>query len=203
MTAEDLEISAAADAEEENPELSADEVSGDHARPSAEKSIRRREVEWPKILAFGVLPAVALLLAMAAGILKWQDSSRRGAEAAATESVATARETTAAILSYKADTADKELNAARDRLTGSFLEAYTKLVNDIVIPGAKEQKISAVAKVPAAAAVSATPSHAVALVFVDQTVTIGKGAPSSSASSVRVTLDKIGDRWLVSGFDPV
>jgi Mce-associated membrane protein len=41
----------------------------------------------------------------------------------------------------------------------------------------------------------------VVLLFVDQTVTIGDLPPADASSSVRVTLDKIGDRWLVSGFD--
>jgi Mce-associated membrane protein len=43
----------------------------------------------------------------------------------------------------------------------------------------------------------------VVLLFVNQTVVVGQGAPTDSASSVRVTLDKIGDRWLISKFDPV
>ena len=56
---------------------------------------------------------------------------------------------------------------------------------------------------PVAASVSATGKHAVVLVFVDQTTTIGNDTPSQSTSSVRVSLDKIGGRWLVSQFDPV
>ena len=117
--------------------------------------------------------------------------------------MAAAGDATAAILSYNAATVEKDLNAARDRLTGSFLDSYTELINDVVIPGAKEQKINVQARVSAAASVSAKPKHAVALVFVDQTTTVGTGAPTNSASSVRVTLDKVEGRWLVSGFDPV
>ena len=45
----------------------------------------------------------------------------------------------------------------------------------MVIPGAKEKQISAVATVPAAASVSAEPNHAVVLVFVNQTVVVGTG----------------------------
>ena len=153
--------------------------------------------DWQRLLAFALLPALVVLLGAVAGFLKWQS------ESAAAESVAAARDTTAAILSYNADTVDKELNAARGRLTGSFLDAYTKLVNDVVIPGAKDKKISAVAQGPAAASVSASPTHAVALVFVNQTTSIANDAPTNTTSSVRVTLDKVGDRWLVSGFDPV
>jgi Mce-associated membrane protein len=72
-----------------------------------------------------------------------------------------------------------------------------------VIPGAKEKRISAVASVPAAASVSADPNHAVVLVFVNQTVVVGQDAPTDTASSVRVTLEKIGDHWLIAKFDPV
>lgn len=166
----------------------------DRPRPSAGR---------PPVLVFAVLPAAVLVLGGVAGFLSWQTSSHRNSGAAAAESVTAARDTATAILSYNADTVEKDLNAARERLTGSFLDEYTKLVNEVVIPGSKEKKISAAAKVPAAASVSATLRHAVALVFVDQRITIGDGAPTDTASSVRVTLDKVGDRWLVSGFEPV
>lgn len=156
-----------------------------------------------RTLAFRVLPALVVLLGAGAGLLRWQDVSHRAIDNARTESVAAARDATAAILSYKADSVEQDLGSARDRLTGSFLDSFTDLINKVVIPGAREKKISAAAKVSAAASVSASTKHAVALVFVNQTIVIGGGAPSGSASSVRVTLDKVDDRWLVSGFDPV
>lgn len=171
--------------------------------PPVPPRVPRGRTEWQPLAAYIALPAAALALAVLAGYLKWQDASHREAAAAAAESVAAARDTTAAILSYRAPTVDKDLNAVRDRLTGSFLESYTKLVNEVVIPGAREKNISATAKVPAAASVSASADHAVALVFVDQTVTVGNDAPTGTTSSVRVTMDKTGGRWLVSGFDPV
>jgi Mce-associated membrane protein len=57
--------------------------------------------------------------------------------------------------------------------------------------------------VPAAGAVSATPDHAVVLLFVDQTVNVGNDPPTDTASAVRITLDKRGGRWLISQFDPI
>jgi Mce-associated membrane protein len=60
-----------------------------------------------------------------------------------------------------------------------------------------------VATVPAAASVSATTNHAVVLVFVDQSLIVGADAPTSSVSSVKVTLDKVGQQWLISDFTPV
>jgi Mce-associated membrane protein len=98
---------------------------------------------------------------------------------------------------------EKDLGAARERLTGDFKDAYTELTRQVVIPGAKEKHISAVAKASAAASVSATDNHAVVLVFLNQTVTIGEGVPTDTAPVVRVVLDKVNGRWLVSHFDPV
>jgi Mce-associated membrane protein len=146
------------------------------------RSLSPRAPGRPGLLVLGVLPSVAFPLAVAAGYLNWQDSSQRSAQSAAVESVAAARKTTEVILSYRAETAEEELNAARDRLTGGFLEEYTKLVNEVVIPGAREKDISAVAEVPAAASVSATADRAVALLFVNQAVSFGDEAPTATAS---------------------
>jgi Mce-associated membrane protein len=88
-------------------------------------------------------------------------------------------------------------------MTGAFRDSYASLTHDVVVPGAKQRQISAVATVPAAASVSATANHAVVLVFVDQTTIIGNDPPSDSTSSVKVTLEKVHDRWLISEFDPV
>jgi Mce-associated membrane protein len=164
---------------------------------------RWRRIKWSRVLAFGVLPVLALVIAAGAGFLKWQDAWVRGSRGAGIESVAAAKDSTVALLSYQPDTVDKDLRAARDRLTGGFKDSYTQLIQDVVIPGAKKQHISAVATVPAAASVSATPQHAVALLFVDQTVVVGEDAPSETSSIVRVTMDRTGGRWLISGFDPI
>lgn len=162
-----------------------------------------RRADGQQRLVFVVLPAIALALGALAGYLNWQSSFHRAATLAATESVAAAREAATAMLSYNADTVEKDLTAARERLTGSFLAEYTKLVNEVVIPGSREKKISAVAEVPAAASVSATPDQAVALIFVNQAVSVGDDMPTNTASSVKVTLARVGGQWLVSGFEPV
>jgi Mce-associated membrane protein len=73
----------------------------------------------------------------------------------------------------------------------------------VVIPGSKQKHVSAVANVPAAASMSASADHAEVLVFVNQTITVGNDPPTDTASRVRVTLDKIGGRWLISAFEPV
>ncbi len=184
------------------------------ADESADESDKvRRKIAWSRVFAYGVLPGLALLLALAAGFARWEYvTSAYGAvppvaseenPSAATESMNAAKDSTIKMLSYKPDTVDQELNAARDLLTGDFRDSYTSLINDVVIPGAQQKQISAVASVPAAASVSADPKNAVVLVFVNQTVVVGQDLPSDTASSVRVTLEKVGDRWLISEFEPV
>ena len=178
-------------------------VATDATEESAEPAKPRRRIQWARVFAFGVLPAVALLLALGAGYLKWMDNSVRDEGKVRIESMQAAKDSTIALLSYKPETVEQQLGAARDLLTGDFRDSYTSLTNDVVIPGAKQKQVSAVATVPAVASVSADPRHAVVLVFVNQTVVVGKDAPTDTASSVRVTLEKVGDRWLISKFDPV
>ncbi|MDO3402966.1 hypothetical protein QWI29_23245 [Mycolicibacterium neoaurum] len=163
----------------------------------------RRRLVSRRVIVFGLLPAVALLLAMGNGYLKWRADSAAGSEVAAAESVSAATETVIALLTYQPDSVESELPAAADRLTGAFRDEYLRLVNDVVIPGSKEKGISATVTVPAAASISASENTAQVIVFVNQTTTLGGGEPSNSVSSVKLTLDKENDRWLVSQFEPV
>ena len=193
---------AAQDSGEAEAAISDDAEAAEKAE-GGERAKAKRRISWSRVVAYGVLPGLALLLAGAAGFAKWQDSSARASQTARIESVAAAKDSTIALLSYKADTVEKDLDAAKSRLTGTFKDSYSQLINDVVIPGAKQQHVSTTATVPAAASVSATPDHAVTLLFVNQTATVDKSPPTDTASSVRVTLDKIGGRWLISGFEPV
>lgn len=192
-----IELDETATATEAADSTEATEPAGPVEEPA------KRGVQWARVLAYGILPGLALTLGLVAGFLKWQDNSVRNEDAARTESVQAATASTIALLSYKPDTVEQQLTDARALLTGDFADAYTELTTNVVIPGAKEKQISAVATVPAAASVSADPSRAVVLVFVNQTVVVGADAPTDTASSVRVTLEKQADRWLISGFDPV
>jgi Mce-associated membrane protein len=202
VKADQAEAEADAEAKDEASQEESEAVENDEASDDGPKT-RRRSIAWPRVLAYGVLPAFALLVALGAGYFRWVVGSTDALTAARTESVRAASEDAAVLLSYRADSADKDLGAARDRLTGEFKDAYTALTREVVIPGAKEKHISSVAKVSAASSVSATANHAVALLFVNQTVTIGDGAPTDTQPVIKVTLDKVNGRWLVSRFDPV
>lgn len=175
-----------------------------HAEPeTAEPESQPARARWKRVAAYGLLPALAMLVAGATGYLKWLETKHRETQSARIESVQVAMESTVKILSYSPDTVGHDLDAARGRLTGTFRDAYTQLTHDVVIPGAKEKKITAVATVPAAASISASPHRAVVMVFVNQSTMMGNDPPSSTASTVRVTLDKQDNRWLISDFTPI
>jgi Mce-associated membrane protein len=160
-----------------------------------------RRVNWSRVLVYGLVPTFVLLLAIAAGLLKWHDSSIRHIERARGQSVAAAKESTDAILTFRYDTIAHDVAATRERLTGDFLDTYTKRTQQELIPHAKQERIVATATVPDAAPETTTPNHAVVLVFISQNVKIGDAPPSETGSSARMTLDKIGERWLISDFD--
>jgi len=175
----------------------------DDSEANPKPARERRPIAWSRVLAYGIVPCLALVLGLGAGYLRWSAGSSDDLATARTESMQAAREDAVALLSYRSGSVDQDLAAARERLTGEFKDAYAELTRQVVIPGAKEKHISSVAKATAAASVSVTTGHAVALVFVDQTVTIGDGAPTDTQPVVRMTLDKVNGRWLVSRFDPV
>ena len=119
------------------------------------------------------------------------------------DSIAAAKDSTIKLLSYNPDTVEQQLTAARELLTGEFRESYTQLINDVVIPGAKQKQISAVATVPAAASVSAEPDARRGAGVREPDRGGRQDLPSDTASSVRVTLEKVDGRWLISEFEPV
>jgi len=200
---EETEVDAAPEAAVEDEDRAAEATEVDESDPGDRSTSARRRTRLSSVIAFMVLPVLAMLLASAAGYLKYYDASASEMRSAQQDSVKSASDGTVALLSYKPETVEKDLEAAKSRLTGQFLDAYTSLTHDVVIPGAKQKQISAEATVPAASLISATENRAIVLLFVNQTAVVGKDAPANTASSVRVTLDKVDSRWLISQFDPV
>ncbi|MGH3638748.1 MAG: hypothetical protein ACRDUX_06940, partial [Mycobacterium sp.] len=82
-----------------------DEVDGSEAveAGAAEETNPRAGIDWARVAAYGVLPALALILAIAAGYLKYVDNSVREDGTARTQSVQAATASTVAILSYTPD----------------------------------------------------------------------------------------------------
>jgi Mce-associated membrane protein len=194
-------------AKDEATEADTEATEADEATPDEQPVVAaqpdRKGIEWAKVAAFGVIPALALILALAAGWLKFVDNSASDDVNARIESIQVAKDSTVALLSYQPDKVQQQLTDAEALLTGGFKDDYKKLITDVVIPGAQQKQISAVATVPRAASVSADQKKAVVLVLVNQNVIVGADAPTATASSVRVELQKVDGKWLISKFEPV
>jgi len=184
-----------------------DATNAENADPEAGGiSVPRRRVpraRIARIVVFGLFPTATMTLTLGAAVLKWQANVITRSASVAAQTVRVASDGAVAILSYRPETVEQDLDAASARLTGEFRDAYNSLTHDVVIPGAKQKHITASARVPAAASVRMSAGRAVVLVFVDQTTTMGSDPPTDTTSCVRVTLDKRGQQWLISAFDPI
>lgn len=145
----------------------------------------------------------AAALVVLSGWLAWDASARNGAREGGAEALAAARDSIVAMGSYRPDTAEQNLTAARDRLTGAFRDVYYQAVQTVVIPTAKEKKMSSAVSVPAAGVVSADSDRVVLLAYVDQTLTAAGQRPVANPARYRVTMQKVDGHWLVAGFDQI
>ncbi|OBH12793.1 hypothetical protein A5695_15395 [Mycobacterium sp. E1747] len=170
---------------------------------SPSTDLPRDSTVWPRLIAGVLLPVLIVLLGGGSGYLAWETLSERLTQQARIESVHAATDGISALLAYDPDTAEKSLSAACELLTGKFKTSYAVFTHQHVIPDARERHITSVVTVPAAASVQATIEHAVVMVFVNQTFLRDPDPPKSTASDVRVTLEKVGRRWLISDFTPV
>jgi Mce-associated membrane protein len=154
-----------------------------------------------------VLLTVALLgsAGLAAGVyfLEYRPAKQVDDEVAQTVLEA-AKQGMEALLSYSPESFERDFATAKEHLTGDFLSYYTNFTEQIVTPAVKQKQVKTSAAVVRSAVEKLEPDKAVVLVFVNQ-VTTSKENPDGAfqASSVKVGLEKIDGRWLISEFTPV
>lgn len=146
---------------------------------------------------------LAVVLVLAAGWLWWDAHSRTAAQRAGAEALAAAQESIAVMGTYRPDNAAQVLPAARDRLTGAFLDNYTQAIQTVVIPNATQRAMASTVTVPAIGVISSASDRAVLLAYVDQNITEGKEKPLTNPARYRVTMEKVDGRWLIAAFDQI
>jgi Mce-associated membrane protein len=107
-------------------------------------------------------------------------------------------------LTYKFDSVDKDLADASNALTGDFKDQFVALTRQTIVPAAKQANIVTSASVAGNSVVKASADSVTVLMFVNQSTT-SKDSPSPKldSSRVRVELEHVGGRWLVSNLQPV
>lgn len=195
---------AHSDEDTDTDEVTQDAVVDDGADEPAPAESRRRRPS--ATLGIAVL---AVFLVAAAAVTCWLYFTQfRPAQAtgpdAAQSALQAAQDGTVALLSYKPDTLDADLAAAKSHLTGEFLTYYSQFTDQIVKPAAAQKKVQTTANVVRAAVSDIQPGTATVLVFVNQTTTsTDRPDPTLANSSVLVHLTKVDGRWLISEFKPV
>lgn len=168
-------------------------------RPIARGLVRR------PVLTLSVLGIVALVLAAAVGTatyLRQRQTATADARGAATNA---ARAGVTTMLSYGYQTFDRDVTRASGLLTGDFQRRYRDLMTGTVRSAALSRRTVTNASVARSSVISATPETVEALLFVNQTTTskASQGQPQLSGSRVRVTMRKVGARWLISNVSPL
>lgn len=195
-TAEEVEAAIAADT---SPDLAA-------AAPAPTPEVveqapaRAGERSAPVlVIALAVLMVVVLV---AFGVLAFRAVRASAVDQARSEAVAAARVAAQAVLSYDYRQLDRDFKTASGHLTGAFATEYAKTTTTVVRPTATQTNAIVRAEVRAASAVSATPDRVVTLLFVNQTTTSNRlKEPRTDFNRVRITMDHVDDRWLISDID--
>ena len=125
-------------------------------------------------------------------------------DAAAHQAVQAASDGAVALLSYSPETLDRDFANAKSRLTDDYLNYYQRFADQIVGPSAQRGHVTTTATVVRAAVSELHPNSAVVLVFVKQkTASKEKPEPVVTSSSLRVSLLKVNNSWLIEKFDAV
>lgn len=189
------------------------EVDATQAEPDDTVAVVRRTspvgraIDWCRshLVAVAAIGLVLASVVAAASVYWWLYRPDRLTDAAARQQVvAAAKEGTEALLSYSPENLDADLANAKSHLTGEFLSYYSDFTEKVVAPASRQKGVKTEANVARAAVSQIKPGKADVLVFVNQVSTSKeRPTPALSTSSVMVTLEQSGDRWLISGFNPV
>lgn len=115
-----------------------------------------------------------------------------------------AGELTAGVLTYKAPTVEDDIAQAKSHLTGDFLDSYSTLTAETIVPQAKQGQVETHWEASGTSVVSAEPDSAVVLVFLrGTTASAARPDPTYLFSSVRVRMEASGDQWLISQLEPL
>ncbi len=167
----------------------------------------RSGLAWARGHRIALVAAVLVLASLlAAGAVYWwlyRPDQLTGAQARQ-QVVADAKAGVEAALSYSPETLKDDMATAKTHLTGQFLDYYNNFTTAVVVPASKQKGVKSEANVARAGVAEMRPDKAAVLLFVNQvTSSKERPTPAVSASSVKVTMVKSGERWLISEFEPL
>ena len=176
-------------------------MSGQHRRASSRRTGREDSPGRRRLRRGLLLLAYAVAIATVAG-LGWHDREVRAEEDARDEALTAAGESVEQILSYDYRSIEEDVDAAKELTTGALREQYDSTATSL-LSQARQVRAIVQASVGSAGILTADAERAVVLLFVDQATVKQVGAEAEPTTRidqnrVRVTMSKVGGRWLVS-----
>jgi Mce-associated membrane protein len=180
-------------------------VAPDTARADAETAAGTNSgsAAEPGRAARGVRLLAGLLVVLlgTAAVLGWQVREQRAVERARGEALQVARSTAVVVLSYDHRRLAEDVAEAEELSTGEFLEQYRAATSGLV-DQAEAGQVVVTASVQAASVQDAEADRVEVLLFVDQTTRRqGLEEPRTDQNRVRLTLERVDGRWLLSALD--
>jgi Mce-associated membrane protein len=154
------------------------------------------------VLAGVALAVATVAMLVANGVIWHQVRQHSATERARQAALDTTRDAARVLFSYDYRTLSKDFSAGKSVTTGKFRSEYSTTTSKVVAPLAVKQKVVVKAEVVTAGVVRATSTTVVTIVYVNQVTTSSlAAAPKIDLSRVRMTLEHVGGRWLVSNVD--
>lgn len=101
-------------------------------------------------------------------------------------------------LTYSAETIEEDVERVESHAVGEFLESYSALATDTLIPAVQASQVHAAWEVTGTSVISVSAGHGEALVFLRGTSTSAdKPDPTYMFSSVRVVVIESDDEWFI------
>ena len=179
-------------------------VQSDPVPQSDSASRSRRAAGARRSMPVAVAVAAALCVPVAAGVvvLGLHDRADAATDDARTAAVEAARRAAHDVLSYDYRTLDKNIALAKSEATGLFAKQYAQSTDQLV-EQARQTRAIVQATPSSPGVVTASNDEVVVLLFVDQASVkqlAGQKTPATriDQSRVRLTMTKVGGRWLVS-----
>lgn len=171
-----------------------------HLRAAIGRSVRRCLARWrPILLTILLLASTGFATGYFFSVfrLDWQTN-----DAARNQAVAAASDGAVALLSYSPETLAHDFTNAKSRVTENYLPYYQQFADQIVGPSAQRGQVTTTASVVKAAVSEMQPDSAVVLVFVKQkTASKAKPEPVVTSNSLKITMKKVNNSWLIEKFE--
>jgi len=174
-------------------------------QPLAE-DLHEPAVEQRPRWVLGVVAGLTALLMLLTGFLAYRVADSRGpapAEQTRKAALNAGRDAARLVFSYDYRKLDKDFQAALATTTGDFRKDYETTSTKLVLPVAPRYKAILVAEVSEAAVIrELSENEVLVLVFLNvQSTSSLTTAPKITPRRLKMTMQRKGDRWLVSGVD--